>query len=67
MANLGNLPLAWSIVDAGDYDGDGRSDLLWRDASGNVAIWFMNGVSVAQSAYLGSVSTAWSVQNMNVE
>jgi hypothetical protein len=39
---LGNLATTWSIVLTGDYDGNGKSDLLWRDMSGNTAIWFMN-------------------------
>jgi hypothetical protein len=25
----------WDVIDSGDYDGDGRSDLLWRDLSGD--------------------------------
>jgi len=29
-------------VGAGDYDGDGRSDLLWRDASGALQVWFID-------------------------
>jgi len=31
----------WSIAEIGDFDGDGNSDILWIDGSGNVAIWFM--------------------------
>jgi hypothetical protein len=31
---LGNVPIAWSVVLTGDFNGDGRADLLWRDTSG---------------------------------
>ena len=45
-AGLGSAPTTWTIVGTGDFDGDGKSDMLWRDGSGNVAIWFMNGTVV---------------------
>jgi hypothetical protein len=36
----------WSLVEgAGDYDGDGRSDLLWLSNSGAVVIWFLDPAS----------------------
>jgi hypothetical protein len=37
--DLGNIPTTWSIALTGDYNGDGMSDLLWRDTSGNTSIW----------------------------
>jgi hypothetical protein len=40
---LGNVPTTFSIALVGDYDGNGTSDLLWRDTSGNTSLWFMNG------------------------
>jgi hypothetical protein len=43
---LGNVPTTWSVVQTGDYNGDGRSDLLWRDSSGNTAIHERNECSV---------------------
>jgi hypothetical protein len=37
---FGAVPLDWAIAGVGDYDGDGRSDLLWRQAStGAVYLW----------------------------
>jgi hypothetical protein len=35
---------------AGDINGDGRSDLMWIDASGNIQVNFMNGSSSGYSA-----------------
>jgi hypothetical protein len=35
---VGNVPAAWKVVATGDYNGDGKSDLLWRDTSGNTAL-----------------------------
>jgi hypothetical protein len=42
-------------------NGDGDSDILWRDGDGNAAIWFMNGTQVSSSTGLGSIPTTWSV------
>src|SRR5262249_17627638 len=54
-------PSVWTIVGTGDFNGDGKSDILWRDTSGNVAIWLMNGAQVTQSAGVGSAPTSWSI------
>ena len=48
-----------------DFDGDGKSDILWRDTSGDVAVWLMNGATVSQSAGLVTVpSTSQSSASM---
>jgi hypothetical protein len=46
---LGNVATSWSMVQTGDYNGDGMSDLLWRDTSGNIAMWFLNGTAVGST------------------
>ncbi len=50
-----------------NFDGDGKSDILWRDTSGNTPIWFMNGGSVASSAFVGNVQTPWAIQGANAD
>jgi hypothetical protein len=57
----------WSIVGQRDFNGDGKADLVWRDTSGNTAMWFMNGTIVASSVVVGNVPTNWTVQGMNAE
>jgi hypothetical protein len=55
----------WTIVQTGDYNGDGHSDILWADRSGNLAIWFMFGSNIASTAGLGNIGTTWQVQTVN--
>ena len=64
---VGNVPTTWALALVGDYNGDGLSDLLWRDTSGNTVIWFMNGTTAASTAGLGNVPTSWTVQSVNAE
>ena len=58
----------WTIIETDDFNGDGMSDILWLDTSGNVAIWLMNGTTVLpSSAGLGNVPTSWTIQGMNAD
>jgi hypothetical protein len=36
----------WKIVGVGDFNSDGKSDLIWQDqVTGDIAAWLMNGTS----------------------
>ena len=39
-ALIGTDPSGWSVVGTGDFNGDGTTDLLLRDTSGDVGVWF---------------------------
>ena len=44
-----------------DFNGDGKSDIAWRDTSGDAAAWLMNGAQLLQSTPYGTAPTVWSV------
>jgi hypothetical protein len=64
---IGTVPTIWSIALVGDYNGNRMSDLLWRDSSGDAAMWFMNGATISSTAFIGNVPTNWTVQPVNAE
>ena len=55
------MPSNWTIVGTGDFNGDGKSDILWRDTSGTVAIWLMNGFANVGSGGSRNGANHWSV------
>ncbi len=54
----------WSVRGIGDFNGDGRDDILWRNASGQTQVWLMNGTTVLGQRTLGNASTAWEIQGV---
>src|SRR5437016_12602551 len=57
---------AWQVKGVGDFNADGRADILWRNLStGENSIWLMNGLTIAAQ---GSVNffpdQAWQVKGI---
>jgi hypothetical protein len=51
----------WAVTHVVDLDGDGRSDLVWRNAAtGQTALWRMDGTAFAAGAIV-LTNAAWSV------
>src|SRR5205823_1295632 len=49
--------LNWQIAGVGDLDGDGRSDILWRNSStGEDYAYMMNGLLIAREGYVRTVA-----------
>jgi FG-GAP-like repeat len=46
-----------------DFNGDGKSDILWRNTDGRVALWQMNGSTLTTGSVFANVSTAWTISN----
>jgi hypothetical protein len=56
---------SWQVKGTGDFDGDGRSDILWRHTDGQVAIWRMaGGVKAGESYPGGKVGPGWVIQGV---
>jgi len=52
----------WGVVGIGDYNGDGKSDLLlWNGSTGGLVEWLMNGAQVVGGGGIGTVSSPWLV------
>lgn len=66
-AGSGALPTTadtnWRVVGHGDFDGDGRADILWRHVgNGSNALWLMDGIARKSSVALpGTADPAWIV------
>lgn len=54
-----NAAGGWHFQDTGDFNGDGKTDLLFlNDTTHGVAIWQMNGSQIAASGQIGSINAA---------
>jgi hypothetical protein len=57
--------LSWRIVGTSDFDGDAKADLLWHnDSSGQLVVWYMNGLVLRDYVFLSPVvtDTNWKVK-----
>jgi hypothetical protein len=61
---LVNAGAAWHVVGTGDFNGDGRDDILWRNDSGSLVDWLgqaNGGFADNASNFLANPGAAWHV------
>jgi hypothetical protein len=49
-----NASLSWHIAGTGDFNGDGRSDILWRSDSGEITNW----LGKSDGGFAGNIANA---------
>ena len=40
-------------IDAGDFNGDSQSDILWQNDNGQAAVWLMDGTTIIGGDVVG--------------
>lgn len=57
----GGLTPSAGVVARGDFDGDGKADILLRDSNGNLGMWKMNGNTIVAGFSIGSPGGSYNV------
>jgi subtilase family serine protease len=57
---VSDLPTSWRMSGTGDFNDDGKTDLLWWDsASGLTYVWYMNGAAPTTGEQVTQLDTSW--------
>jgi hypothetical protein len=62
-SQVGRAGTDWSIAGAGDFNGDGTDDILWRHQNGQVAVWELEDAKSVDGGIVGNAATAWDIEN----
>lgn len=58
---VANLPSSWTVAGTGDFNFDGRSDILWRNTTGDAVVSLMKGPDITSSTFIANLPTSWTV------
>jgi RTX calcium-binding nonapeptide repeat (4 copies)/FG-GAP-like repeat len=59
----GSTVLSLYTATRNDFNSDKKSDILWRNTNGDVAIWQMDGSTVTTGSVFANVATSWTISN----
>jgi len=58
---VGTVPTGFTLTRLGDFDGDGKGDILFRNRQGKLKLWTMNGVTIANQIDLPDSDPTWNL------
>ena len=53
---------SWHVEGTGDFNDDGKSDIVLQNSNGSVAVWEMNGGQISQSGVVANPGPSWHVE-----
>jgi hypothetical protein len=62
---LAVVDTSWRIQDVGDFNGDGLSDLLWRNINGDTGIWLTTAGGGYTAVDFGVIGLGWTIQGVS--
>ena len=54
-----NPGAAWHVIDGGDFNGDGKADILWQNNDGTPVVWLMDGLNAIGGAAFNNPGADW--------
>jgi VCBS repeat protein len=61
VASLGPVPTTLSVVGTGEFNANGKGDILWQDTSGNLTVTLMNGTTMTGQRSIGKLPAGYTV------
>jgi hypothetical protein len=59
------VDVGWKVSGVGDFDRDGKPDLIWQhESNGSVGVWFMDGLRARSGSEVvapGAMDSAWRI------